>query len=75
MQPPRIEHLTVTARSAGTRKSNMPLLSLFPPPFDNHHGICANQTGIIWIGKFLPRVKKTFRSLDIAPVDNGASTQ
>ncbi|KAK0440872.1 uncharacterized protein EV420DRAFT_1129170 [Desarmillaria tabescens] len=80
--PPRIENLTVTARSVETRKSNTRLFSEFPfnnQPFriDNLNMFevrCANQTDIVRIGRFLPHIPRTLRKLGITRVDNGVST-
>ncbi|KAK0205759.1 hypothetical protein DFS33DRAFT_1380842 [Desarmillaria ectypa] len=78
--PPRIEHLTITARSVSTRKSNTRLFSEFPfnnQPFriDNlrtFEARCAHQIDIIRIGSFLPHVSRTLKNLGITRVDNGA---
>ncbi|KAK0209707.1 hypothetical protein IW262DRAFT_1416734 [Armillaria fumosa] len=79
--PPHIKHLSLTARSVATRKSNTLLFAHFPfhnEPFrinelKTFEVRCVNQTDVIRLGRFLPHTLRTLKNLCIVKVDNGVS--
>ncbi|KAK0492614.1 hypothetical protein EDD18DRAFT_1181890 [Armillaria luteobubalina] len=79
--PPYLKHLSITARSVATRKSNTMLFANFPfhnQPFrindlKTFEVKCVNQTDLIRLGRFLPHTLRTLKNLCIVKADNGIS--
>ncbi|KAK0492611.1 hypothetical protein EDD18DRAFT_1181885 [Armillaria luteobubalina] len=79
--PPYLKHLSLTARSVATRKSNTMLFANFPfhnEPFrindlKTFEIKCVNQTDLVRLGRFLPHTLRTLKNLCIVKADNSVS--